>query len=73
MRIDYNKIFDQLYPIDRSITGEGYRRSLNILSKYIKFKIIKFKTGKKIFDWTVPKEWKIKGAFLKNMNTKKII
>ena len=58
MRLDYNKIFDQLYPIDRSIVEEGYKRSLNILSKYVKFKIIKFKSSKKIFDWTVQKNEK---------------
>ena len=64
MRLNYNKIFDQLYPLNRSITGEGYRKSLKILSKYIKFKIIKFESGKKIFDWTVPKEWHVNEAFL---------
>ena len=73
MRLDYNKIFDKLYPLNRSITGEGYRKSLEILSKFIKFKIIKFKSGKKIFDWTVPKEWHVNQAFLKNLNTNKVI
>ena len=65
MRLNYNKIFDELYPLNRSITGEGYRKSLKILSKFIKFKIIKFKSGKKIFDWTVPKEWHVNQAFKK--------
>jgi len=45
------KIFDDLFPIIRSITGLGYKKSLEILSKYIDLKYIKYKSGKKIFDW----------------------
>ena len=67
-----NRIFDELFPICRSITGKGYRQSLNILSRYIKFKKYRYKTGKKIFDWTVPKEWMINKAFIK-FDRKKII
>ena len=44
-----NKLFDKLFPILRSITGDGYIKSLNILSRYIKFKKLKYPSGKKIF------------------------
>jgi len=67
-----NKLFDELFPILRSITGEGYRKSFNILSRYIKFKKFKYPSGKKIFDWVVPKEWVIRDAYIK-ANGKKII
>ena len=67
-----NKLFDELFPILRSITGAGYIKSLNILSRYIKFKKLKYPSGKKIFDWTVPKEWVIKDAYVK-ADGKKII
>tara|TARA_B110000858_G_C17806855_1_gene478539 strand:+ start:2559 stop:3863 length:1305 start_codon:yes stop_codon:yes gene_type:complete len=71
--IDYNKLFDDLYPINRSILGEGYRKSLIILSKFIKFKVYKVKSGEMAFDWTVPKEWKINSAYLEDESGKKII
>ena len=45
-----NNLFDELFPILRSITGKGYLKSLNILSKYIKFKKLKYPSGKKVFD-----------------------
>lgn len=45
--IKLEKIFDELFPILRSITGKGYRKSLEILSRYIKFKKENYKTGKK--------------------------
>ncbi len=65
-------LFDQLFPILRSITGEGYRQSFDILSKYFKFKKFKYNSGKKVFDWTVPKEWSISDAYIK-FKGKKII
>ena len=67
-----NNLFNELFPILRSITGTGYIKSLNILSRYIKFKKLKYPSGKKIFDWTVPKEWVIKDAYVK-ADGKKII
>ena len=67
-----DNLFNQLFPILRSITGAGYIKSLNILSKYIKFKKLRYPSGKKVFDWTVPKEWVIKDAYVK-VDGKKII
>ena len=64
----YSNLFDILYPIPRSITGSGYRKSLEIIKKYIPFKIYKFKSGSKVFDWKVPLEWIVKNAFLKVNN-----
>ena len=62
--INYSELFDRLFPICRSITGEGYRKSLKILSKFINFKVSKFPTGSKVFDWTVPPEWNIVDAYI---------
>ena len=46
-KIFYSKLFDNLFPIPRSIKGAVYINSLKIISKYIPFKIFKFKTGHK--------------------------
>ena len=67
------KTFDQLFPICRSITGNGYRLSFNIIRKFIPYKKHKYPTGKKVFDWTVPSEWNVKDAYIKNLRGKKII
>ena len=67
-----DRIFDELFPICRSITGDGYNKSLNILKNFISFKILKYKSGKKIFDWVIPNEWNISDAYIKK-NNKKII
>lgn len=65
------KYFDRLWPLCRSITGPGYRQSFDILSELVPYKKIHFKTGKKIFDWTVPKEWIPKSAYIIDPNGKK--
>ena len=74
--IDKNEIYslmEELYPICRSITGEGIRKSLKILKKNIDLNIFEVSTGTKVFDWKVPNEWNIKDAYVKNKNGKKII
>ena len=68
-----SKIFDDLFPILRSITGPGFKKSLKILSKYIDLKIIKYKSGKKIFDWVVPNEWYFYEGYISNLKRKKVI
>lgn len=58
------KLFDELFPILRSITGEGIRKSLEIVKKFMPLRIESAKTGTKVLDWEVPKEWVIRGAKL---------
>ncbi len=68
----YNWVRD-LFPINRSITGEGVRETLNYLKKIVPLKIKSVPTGYKAYDWTVPNEWKVKEAFIKDDKNKKII
>jgi len=62
MRID--RRFDELWPINRSITGPGLRKSLRILQKDIPLEIESIPSGTSVFDWTIPPEWKINEAWL---------
>ncbi len=71
---NFLKLGRKLWPLNRSITGEGVNQTLRILKSYNnKLKIIKFKSGKKVFDWTIPNEWKVNEAWIKDNNGKKII
>ena len=67
-----SKIFDDLFPILRSITGPGYIKSLRILGKYIDFEYKKYRSVKKIFDWSVPNEWHFNYGYIQNLKGKKI-
>ncbi len=67
------KLACQLWPYDRSITGKGVRQTLNKISEYLpELKIKSVKTGTKVFDWTVPKEWFVKEAYLITPSGEKI-
>lgn len=63
----------ELYPICRSITGDGVRRTLDILSRQIPLQVTEVATGTAVLDWTVPKEWNIKDAFIKNLEGERVV
>jgi len=67
------RLVSELYPICRSITGEGVRQTLEIIKKRIPLVTHEVPTGTKVFDWTVPKEWNIKDAYIKNPKGEKIV
>tara|TARA_B100001057_G_scaffold489285_1_gene575265 strand:- start:1542 stop:2831 length:1290 start_codon:yes stop_codon:yes gene_type:complete len=63
-----------LFPITRSLTGNGVRKTLNIIKKeFPKLKIKKIKSGTKVFDWRVPEEWNISDAYIIDKYGDKII
>jgi aminopeptidase-like protein len=66
-------LISELYPICRSITGNGVRETLRIIEKYIPLEIHNVPTGTKVFDWTVPREWNISDAYVKNSRGQRII
>ena len=68
----YNLI-QRLYPICRSITGNGVRQTLKILQEKIPLKIIEVPTGTKCYDWTIPKEWNINDAYIKDQDGNVIV
>ncbi|WP_404338877.1 DUF4910 domain-containing protein [Pseudoalteromonas mariniglutinosa] len=63
-----------LYPICRSLTGQGVRETLNYLSQELTaLKIMSVPSGTHVFDWTIPKEWAIEDAYLLDPNGQKVI
>jgi len=68
------KLIRTLYPICRSITGNGVRETLSIIKKHIPdMKIFEVPTGTRVFDWTVPKEWNIRDAYVIDPDGNKVI
>jgi aminopeptidase-like protein len=63
----------ELYPICRSITGDGLRRTLALIQNRIPLQISEVLTGTPVFDWTVPKEWNIRDAYIKDSSGKKVV
>ena len=65
-------LIKKLYPVNRSLTGPGNLETLKMIKNIIpNLKILKFKSGKKVFDWTIPSEWSVKSAYILILTAKK--
>ena len=70
---EMHRFVESLFPICRSITGDGVRQTLAMIRNRIPLEIIEVPTGSAAFDWIVPKEWNIRDAYIKDPNGKKVI
>ncbi|PYF00042.1 aminopeptidase-like protein [Rhodopseudomonas faecalis] len=61
-----HRLVTELYPLCRSITGDGVRQTLAALLAYIPLNVCEVPSGMEVFDWTVPQEWNIRDAYIKN-------
>jgi aminopeptidase-like protein len=63
----------ELYPICRSITGDGVRRTLELVGREIDLEVHEVPSGTRVFDWTVPREWNIRDAFVADAAGERVI
>lgn len=66
-------LITELYPICRSITGDGVRQTLSILGERIPLTLSEVPTGTQVLDWTVPREWNIRDAYVMNAAGERVI
>jgi aminopeptidase-like protein len=63
----------KIYPICRSITGNGVRDTLGLLAAHIDLEVHEVPTGTAVFDWTIPREWNIRDAYIKDRHGQKVV
>jgi aminopeptidase-like protein len=68
----YDLVAD-LYPICRSITGEGIRETLRRIQKHVPLTMHEVPTGTQVFDWVIPKEWNIRDAYIANSRGDRVV
>lgn len=65
---------ETLFPICRSLTGDGVRKTLRIIKEIVpEINMIEVPTGTQAFDWTVPREWNIKDGYIEDAKGKRIL
>ena len=70
---EMHALVSDLYPICRSITGDGFRESLARLQHLVPLEVHEMPSGTRVFDWTVPNEWNIRDAWVANARGERVI
>ena len=67
------ELAERLYPIGRSLTGDGVRETLRELEKHVPLELHEVPTGTPVFDWTIPREWNVRDAYVVDPNGARVI
>jgi aminopeptidase-like protein len=67
------RLIEELYPICRSITGEGLRQTLRRLGREIPLELREVPSGTEVFDWTIPREWNVREAWIETLDGKRVV
>lgn len=66
-------LVERMYPLCRSITGDGVRATLRIVDEYIPLHVHEVPTGTQVLDWTVPKEWNVRDAYIADAAGRRVV
>jgi aminopeptidase-like protein len=71
--LEMHRLAERLYPIHRSITGDGVRRTLEIARELVPLEVHEVPSGTRVFDWTVPPEWSLREAWIAGPDGRRVV
>ena len=66
-------VLRRLFPLNRSITGNGNRETLAALAEIAPLRVVEYPSGTQVFDWRIPQEWNVREAWIKDASGRRII
>ncbi|MFF0745395.1 DUF4910 domain-containing protein [Streptomyces sp. NPDC004111] len=70
---EMHALVERLFPLCRSITGDGVRATLAIVGEYLPLRVHEVPTGTQVLDWTVPQEWNIRDAYVADSSGRRVV
>ncbi|MFH8253491.1 DUF4910 domain-containing protein [Streptomyces roseolus] len=70
---EMHALVERLYPLCRSITGDGVRATLDVVGEYVPLRVHEVPTGTRVLDWTVPREWNIRDAYVADATGRRVV
>jgi aminopeptidase-like protein len=70
---ELHELMAELYPICRSLTGDGVRETIRILQRDVPFEVTEVPSGTEVYDWTVPREWNIRDAWIATPDGSRVV
>jgi aminopeptidase-like protein len=70
---DMHELVRELFPICRSITGNGLRRTLELIGERVPLEISEVPSGTQVLDWAVPQEWNLDDAWIEGPNRERVV
>ncbi|MFM9607499.1 DUF4910 domain-containing protein [Streptomyces niveiscabiei] len=70
---EMHALVERLYPLCRSITGDGVRATLEIVGEHVPLEVHEVPTGTQVLDWTVPQEWNIRDAYVADATGRRVV
>jgi aminopeptidase-like protein len=67
------ELMRELFPLPRSLTGQGVRDTLAILAREIPLEVVETPTGTPVFDWVVPREWTLRAAWIEGPGGERVL